>query len=402
MGKITWIKLAIDMFDDEKIKIIDAMKERDLIHYVWIRLLIQAGKTNSAGNIFLNENIPYTKEMLSIIFNRAIDEIEFSLKILYDLKMIEIYDNNFINISNWEKHQNIEGLERIRKQTNERVAKHRATKKLEEEKKAEDLKKTKEDNKENAEKSKQEPKVIKENFDKDNNLDVRVYSISKYNEIYNENFENNVSCDDMEINNIEENNIINNNDSTNKVYSINEVINTSDVLNGNDLKCNVTITPQNKKEKRKKKKNKNQRESKKKENSSLPVTTFKASNGIHGSEESAKLLLKYCEDTDSMPGNITLSVLKYAISTHTERYVKIAIDKSIEMGKFDMAYINGILKNWKREGYPRNNFEGGSINGANCYGKSIGTYTSKFEGFKPKKPRKLTEEEREVAEKNLI
>ena len=61
MSDIKWIKLATCMPDDEKIKLIDAMPERDTIHYIWIRLLIQAGKTNADGEIFLSEDMPWLK-----------------------------------------------------------------------------------------------------------------------------------------------------------------------------------------------------------------------------------------------------------------------------------------------------------------------------------------------------
>ena len=72
MSDIKWIKITTNMFEDEKIRLIDAMPERDTIHYIWIRLLVQAGKTNANGFIFLNENIPYTEEMLSTIFCRPL------------------------------------------------------------------------------------------------------------------------------------------------------------------------------------------------------------------------------------------------------------------------------------------------------------------------------------------
>lgn len=132
MGEIKWIKITTNMFDDEKIKLIDAMPERDTIHYVWIRLLVQAGKTNANGYIFLNEHVPYTDEMLSTIFNRPLNSIRLALKTLSQFGMIDIDEDNLIKISNWEKHQNIEGMEKIREQTRKRVATHRAKKKEEE------------------------------------------------------------------------------------------------------------------------------------------------------------------------------------------------------------------------------------------------------------------------------
>jgi len=63
MADIKWFKLATHMPDDEKMKLIDAMPQRDTVHYLWIRLLIQAAKTNANGEIFLSEDMPYTDKM---------------------------------------------------------------------------------------------------------------------------------------------------------------------------------------------------------------------------------------------------------------------------------------------------------------------------------------------------
>ena len=40
MADAKWIKIAIDMFNDPKLKIINSMEEKDLINYVWMRSLI--------------------------------------------------------------------------------------------------------------------------------------------------------------------------------------------------------------------------------------------------------------------------------------------------------------------------------------------------------------------------
>lgn len=130
MAEIKWIKITTTMFDDEKIKLIDAMPERDTIHYIWIRLLVQAGKTNANGYIFLNENVPYTEEMLSTIFNRPINSVRLALQTLSNFAMIEISDNNLIKISNWGKHQNIEGMDKVREQNRLRKQKQREREKI--------------------------------------------------------------------------------------------------------------------------------------------------------------------------------------------------------------------------------------------------------------------------------
>ena len=43
MAEINWIKLRVDMFDDDKIKIIQSMPEGDAILLAWIRILALAG-----------------------------------------------------------------------------------------------------------------------------------------------------------------------------------------------------------------------------------------------------------------------------------------------------------------------------------------------------------------------
>ena len=40
------VKLRVDMYNDTKFKIIDTMEDRDLINYIWTRLLTLAGKVN--------------------------------------------------------------------------------------------------------------------------------------------------------------------------------------------------------------------------------------------------------------------------------------------------------------------------------------------------------------------
>ncbi len=39
--------------------------------------------------------------------------------------MIEINDQNYISICNWEKHQNVDAMDKIREDTRKRVAKYR-------------------------------------------------------------------------------------------------------------------------------------------------------------------------------------------------------------------------------------------------------------------------------------
>jgi len=124
MSNIKWIKLSTEIFDDEKIKLIDALPENDAIFVIWIKLLILAGKINENGAIYLNEEIPYTDEMLSTIFHKPLNTVRLALKTFQQFKMIEM-KQTAIHIVNWGKHQNIEGLDRIREKGRLRQQKYR-------------------------------------------------------------------------------------------------------------------------------------------------------------------------------------------------------------------------------------------------------------------------------------
>lgn len=113
------------MFDDEKIRLIEAVPEADMILVIWIKLLTLAGKKNMNGYIFLTENIPYTDEMLATLFNRPINTIRLALDTFKNFGMINYNGEGQIRITNWEKHQNIEGLERIRELNKKRATDYR-------------------------------------------------------------------------------------------------------------------------------------------------------------------------------------------------------------------------------------------------------------------------------------
>ncbi|NFI02966.1 hypothetical protein FC959_00855 [Clostridium botulinum] len=101
------IKLKVDMYSDTKFKIIDTMEDRDLIHYIWTRLLTLAGKVNLEGELYLSKSIPYTIETLALEFNRSAKMVEIALKVFMDLEMVELTKDSVYRVRNFAKHQNI-------------------------------------------------------------------------------------------------------------------------------------------------------------------------------------------------------------------------------------------------------------------------------------------------------
>ena len=137
MNEIKWIKITTDIFDDEKIKLIDSMPERDIILVIWLKLLTLAGKSNKSGYLLFSDNIPYDEEMLSTLFNRPINSIRLAIGTFKKFGMITVEhfqedsEKEIFYISNWEKHQNIEGMDKIREQNRIRFANYYKRKKEE-------------------------------------------------------------------------------------------------------------------------------------------------------------------------------------------------------------------------------------------------------------------------------
>lgn len=129
MAEVKWIKIVTNIFDNRKIKQIEKLPEADAIIVIWVKLLCLAGELNENGLIMITREVPYTDEMLANAFNKPINIIRLALEVFQKFNMIEII-NNIYCISNWEKYQNIDGLEKIREQTRKRVAKYREKQKI--------------------------------------------------------------------------------------------------------------------------------------------------------------------------------------------------------------------------------------------------------------------------------
>ncbi len=129
MAEISWIKLKTTMFDDEKVRLIQSMPESDAILLIWIRLLILAGKTNDEGLIYIQKDMPYTDETLATLFNKPLNVIRLAITTLSKFDMIDTNEDSVIGISNWEKHQNIDGMEKVRELNAQRNRKYRQRKK---------------------------------------------------------------------------------------------------------------------------------------------------------------------------------------------------------------------------------------------------------------------------------
>lgn len=129
MAEVKWIKIVTDIFDDEKILLIESMPEADSIIVIWFKLLVLAGKTNNKGVFLISDRIPYTEEMLATIFRRKINTVRLALQTFEQFGMIEIIDG-VITIPNWGKHQTLDMIDKRREYQREYMQKYREKQKL--------------------------------------------------------------------------------------------------------------------------------------------------------------------------------------------------------------------------------------------------------------------------------
>lgn len=108
---VKWIKICTDIFDDEKILLIENLPESDSIIVIWFKLLCLAGKQNNSGVFMLNNAIPYTDKMLATIFRRKEATVKMALDTFEQFGMVEIIDG-VITIPNWNKHQTLDSYEK--------------------------------------------------------------------------------------------------------------------------------------------------------------------------------------------------------------------------------------------------------------------------------------------------
>jgi uncharacterized phage protein (TIGR02220 family)/predicted phage replisome organizer len=110
MSYVKWIKITTDIFDDEKILLIESLPDAYAIIVVWFKLLCLAGKQNNSG-VFMMGQIAYTDKMLATIFRMKESTVTMALQTFEQFGMVELIDG-VITIPNWDKHQSLGAYEK--------------------------------------------------------------------------------------------------------------------------------------------------------------------------------------------------------------------------------------------------------------------------------------------------
>ena len=128
MSEVKWIKITTDIFDDEKILLIESLPDSYAIITAWFKLLCLAGKQNNDGVFIMNDRVPYTEKMLATIFRMKETTVTLALDTFESFGMIERV-NGTITIPNWGKHQTLDAYEKKKARDKRYQAERRARQK---------------------------------------------------------------------------------------------------------------------------------------------------------------------------------------------------------------------------------------------------------------------------------
>ena len=126
MAETEWIKLYLKTFrTSRKISAIERMKNGDTFIVIWFKLLCLAGEINDDGAVYITPKVPFDSISLADELKKPRAVVDAAIKVFEEHDMLFRDDAGFIQILNWEKYQNIDGLEKIREQNRLRKRKQR-------------------------------------------------------------------------------------------------------------------------------------------------------------------------------------------------------------------------------------------------------------------------------------
>ena len=113
--KFFWLKLKEDFFKRHDIRIIESMDNGKEYVLFYLKLLLES--ISHEGKLRFSDTIPYNEKMLSTITDTNVDIVRSALKVLKELNLIEIYDDQTLYMSEINKMIGSENssAERVRK-----------------------------------------------------------------------------------------------------------------------------------------------------------------------------------------------------------------------------------------------------------------------------------------------
>ena len=132
MKRIKWIKLQVDAFQDMRIKRIRRLRKGSDYVLLLLELKLLAAFNDDEGKIYFTEDQELTDQDLAEHFGTTVSFMTKALQRFETDHFIERLEKGHILILSWNEDQGLSKEDKVREQTRQRVAKHRAKKKDEE------------------------------------------------------------------------------------------------------------------------------------------------------------------------------------------------------------------------------------------------------------------------------
>jgi len=121
---IKWVKLAVNWYKDDEIRLIRKLPAGNEIALMFVMLLGMAGELNKGGYI------PYTPEDLSNLLDIKPSTVELGIKAMLHKGLLEEIDGVY-HITNWDKWQAVDSFEKLKIQRRDATRRWREKKALE-------------------------------------------------------------------------------------------------------------------------------------------------------------------------------------------------------------------------------------------------------------------------------
>ena len=89
--RLYWLKLKRDFFKRHDIQIIESMPNGKDYVLFYLKLMVES--IDHEGELRFSDTIPYNEQMLSVVTNTNIDIVRSAIKLLTELKFVEILDD---------------------------------------------------------------------------------------------------------------------------------------------------------------------------------------------------------------------------------------------------------------------------------------------------------------------
>ena len=98
--KYYYLKLKENYFDDDSIVLLESMQDGVLYSNILLKLYLKSLK--HGGRLQLDEDIPYTAQMIATITRQQIGTVERALQIFLKLGLVEVLESGTFYMSNIE------------------------------------------------------------------------------------------------------------------------------------------------------------------------------------------------------------------------------------------------------------------------------------------------------------